>query len=350
MYSCQSLEPISIDYRQPAKITFPSELKRVGIVNNVSEDMPNRIASRYHDLRDINNSGTLRQTKYFNGDAKVATEALAQGIADENYFDLVVICDSALRQHDTRFRNGGLTIEEIGQLTADLNVDLLISLEAVQFRTVKEINYVPEFDLYYGEVKLNAHSTIRVYVPGNAGPIAVTNSSDSIFWEQAGSYNYVNSSLIQENEMIKQASDFAGTLALNALLPSWDTAQRYYFTSGSVQMRDAAVKASEGKWSEATEMWAKAYHATNKARKQYYAAFNTALGYEMQDSIDTAYRWCQTAVEKARLVEKIPADLKGLKAEDAQLFLVAQSYLADLAKRKENHAAIQEQLKRFKEE
>ena len=34
--SCQSLEQISIDYMQPGDMTFPSQLRKVAIVNNTS--------------------------------------------------------------------------------------------------------------------------------------------------------------------------------------------------------------------------------------------------------------------------------------------------------------------------
>ena len=33
--SCQSLEQISIDYLQPADLSFPPQLRKVAIVNNI---------------------------------------------------------------------------------------------------------------------------------------------------------------------------------------------------------------------------------------------------------------------------------------------------------------------------
>ena len=40
------------------------------------------------------------KTDYYNGNAAIATESLAEALAHENYFNEVVICDSALRAHD----------------------------------------------------------------------------------------------------------------------------------------------------------------------------------------------------------------------------------------------------------
>ena len=41
--SCQSLEQISIDYMQPGDMTFPSQLRKVAIVNNTSTEPDNKL-------------------------------------------------------------------------------------------------------------------------------------------------------------------------------------------------------------------------------------------------------------------------------------------------------------------
>ena len=41
--SCQSLEQISIDYMQPGDMTFPSQLRKVAIVNNTSNTPDNKL-------------------------------------------------------------------------------------------------------------------------------------------------------------------------------------------------------------------------------------------------------------------------------------------------------------------
>ena len=41
--SCQTVEQLSIDYMLPAEISFPNELKRVAVVNNVSDTPDNTL-------------------------------------------------------------------------------------------------------------------------------------------------------------------------------------------------------------------------------------------------------------------------------------------------------------------
>ena len=91
--SCQTIEQISIDYMMPAEINFPPELRRVAIVNNVSAIPDNKWIEAE---KPISGNEVARAIAYTHGDAGIATESLARAIADGNYFDEVVICDSAL--------------------------------------------------------------------------------------------------------------------------------------------------------------------------------------------------------------------------------------------------------------
>lgn len=333
--SCQSLEQISIDYMRPAKISFPDELKRIGIVNNVPNDLPNRLSNRWQDQPDIETGNNFRQTRYYNGLPEVTAEAMAHAMADEQYFEQVVICDSALRAHDTRLRAGGLTGEEVNQLASDLDVDLLVSLESVQMRSVREVTYMPEFGFYVGDLETHVRPVLKLYLPGKNEPMALINAADSIYWDEVGNTaDYVRTHLIDEDEMLRQASDYAGTLAVKDLLPYWETDSRYYFTGGNVKMRDAGVYAREGHWAEATALWEEAYAEARKAKTQFYAAYNLALGHEMQDDIATACQWIQTAAEKAA------------QTDYAQL---AQHYLQILQERRDYVTALNAQLRRFKE-
>ena len=83
--------------------------------------------------------------------------------------------------------------------------------------------------------------------------------------------------------MLKEASEFAGTVPVKYMLPHWKTASRYLFTSGSVNMRDAAVYVRENDWKRAIELWKQTYEKKKKGKQKMYAAYNVALGYEMQE-------------------------------------------------------------------
>jgi len=93
--SCQTVEQLSIDYMLPAEISFPNELKRVAVVNNVSDTPDNTLPPKDNTIK--NKNELSRAVAYHEGQPALTTEALAKAIAEQNYFNEVVICDSALR-------------------------------------------------------------------------------------------------------------------------------------------------------------------------------------------------------------------------------------------------------------
>mgnify|MGYP001529207706 CR=1 FL=1 len=106
--SCQSIEQISIDYLQPADLSFPPQLRKVAVVNNTSDAPDNKLITEVQKTKE-NVPEVSRATAYANGDPKIAAESLAEEIAHQNYFDEVVICDSAIQSNQdhslsTRFQ------------------------------------------------------------------------------------------------------------------------------------------------------------------------------------------------------------------------------------------------------
>ena len=161
--SCQSIEQISIDYLQSADLSFPPQLRKVAIVNNASNAPDDKLTPQTKKSKD-NRVEISRAIAYANGDPKVATEAMAEEIAHQNYFDEVVICDSALRTNDKISRESTLSQEEVRQLASDLRVDLIIALENLQFKITKTVRYLEEFGCYQGAIDAKVYQIGRAHV------------------------------------------------------------------------------------------------------------------------------------------------------------------------------------------
>lgn len=348
--SCQSIEQLSIDYMLPAEVSFPPTLRRVAVINNMPTVPENKLIFSEEEQKKGETEIT-RLTNYYNGDPKIATESLAESLAKENYFDEVVICDSALRSKDIHPRESTLTQEEVSSLIQALDVDFLIALENIQMRSVRKINYLRDWGIFQGTVDIKVHPSIKVYLSNRKGPMVTINSNDSIFWEEVGNGEaIVRARLINEEEAIKQASEFAGTIPVKHLLPYWKTSSRYYFAGGSVNMRDAAVFAKEENWNEAIKLWQKSYETT-KGKQKMYAAYNIALGYEMQDSIDIATEWAIKAQTIAQKIDKIDENqAKEIKAENVPNYFQTTLYVKELLERKEGAARLNMQMNRFNDD
>ena len=214
--SCQTIEQIPIEYMMPAEINFPPELRRVAIVNNTSSVPDNKWIESDRSRKD---DEIARAVAYNNGDAKIAAESLAEAIANENYFDEVIICDSALRANDKFAREETLTQEEVKELTENLDVDFLISLENLQLKATKTIRYIPDWSCYYGSVDVKVYPTLRIYIPKRKNPMLTIAPNDSIFWEEFGNTSsYVQTHLIKDSQIQQEASEFAGTIPVKHFL------------------------------------------------------------------------------------------------------------------------------------
>ncbi|WP_291529717.1 DUF6340 family protein [Bacteroides sp. UBA939] len=346
---CQSVEQLSIDYMVPAEISFPSTLKRVAVVNNMPSIPDNQLI--VDEPKEKDKAEITRQTKYYNGNPQIVVESLAEAIAQENYFDLVAICDSALRANDIILRESTLSKEEVEELTESLDVDFLIALENIQIRSLRKIEYQPQWGVYEATLDAKIYPTFKIYLPKRNGPMVTINANDSIFWERFGqSMSYTSSQLIDDKKMLEEASEFAGTIPVKHLLPQWKTVDRYLFTGGSVNMRDAAVFVHEENWDRAIELWKQTYEKKKKGKIKMHAAYNVALGYEMKDSINTAEEWALKAQEIAYDIDKVDNKKKQNTVDISEVpnYLVVTRYLNELQERKAGLIRLDVQMQRFK--
>ncbi|WP_294471043.1 DUF6340 family protein [uncultured Bacteroides sp.] len=349
--SCQSLEQISIDYLQPADLSFPPQLRKVGIVNNTSDTPDNKLIILADKAKDKDTESS-RATAYANGDPKIATQALAEEIADQNYFDAVVICDSALRANDRLPRESTLSQEEVNQLSADLGVDFIISLENLQFKATKTILYLPEFNCYQGAMDMKVYPTVKVYLPGRTKPMSTLHPNDSIFWEEfGGTYAEATTHMIPEQQMLREAAEFAGTIPVKYLVPIWKTGRRYLYTSGSVQMRDAFVYVREDSWDNAYELWLQAFEGAKSDKKKMQAALNIAVYYEMTDSLAKAEEWAVKAQQLAKKTEKKNVTINPQASiDDVPNYYLISLYVAELKQRNSQLPKLNMQMSRFNDD
>ena len=321
--SCQTIEPFKIDYMIPAQVNFPETLRRVAVVNNTPALKSDQIV--------IEQNESEAQKSYW-GDGVLATEELAKALADGNYFDEVIICDSALRATDSVPQAHHLTLDEVAHLTQQLDVDFIISLDAVLIKSQRKMEFFPQWNIFGGSVDSKVYTTTRIYLPQRQNAMATINANDSIFWESDGlTESDALRSLPNDIEVRNQSSQFAGTTPVNQLLPHWRSGQRYLYGGLSVAFRDAMIYVHEGDWNEAITLWEKEFDGKNKRRKKA-AAYNLAVGYELQDQIDQALRWLKLSIEQTQ-PESAEQLMMKLYEQELQLRLSGMQQLQHQTKR-----------------
>lgn len=309
--SCSSLQTISFDQLQAADVSFPDAVRKVAVINN----MPVLKAEDNHETL----SGELE------GDGKVASEALAENMANVNYFDQVVICDSVFRANDEVPRvNVILTKEEIQKLSEDLGVDMILSFDRIHIQTKPGVLFYPDYPMPIDAVDGIISPIVRVYIPSRDKPLFVIAKQDTISWE-------IDPTL-SDQKIVKEASEYAASVPVEHLLPHWESVTRFYYDGGNIEMRDAGVCLRENDWDGAFNLW-KTVYEKRKGQQKMKAAFNIALYYEIKDNVEQAKEW----MEKAKKLVK-----SGTRDEQLITF-----YSLELENREGKLSKLRIQMKRF---
>lgn len=278
--ACSSIQTISFDQLQAGDVSFPNEVRKVAIVNNMPVIEPENTSR-----------GVI--SPELEGDGKIATEHLAENVANVNYFDQVIICDSAFRATDTVPRaNVVLTKEEVDRLAEELGVDMILSFDRLNIQTRSGVIFYSDYPLPVSSVDAVVSPVIRAYVPQRDKPLFAVAKQDTISWDASDPQ-------LSDKKIVAEASEYAAFMPIDHLLPHWNEVLRPYFDGGCVEMRDAGVCLRENDWDGARDLWQTAYEK-RKGQQKMKAAFNLALYYEMKDDIARAKEWLRKAEELAK--------------------------------------------------
>ncbi len=294
--SCTTIQPVAFERLVAADVSFPETVRRIAVVNNVPAIEPQ------------SQPGII--TTWMEGEGSAATESLAEHIASTNYFESVVISDSALNTRAlTGLEETLLTRDQIDRYTADLQADLLVTMDRVILHARPTLLYDDNYPLPLDGVEVVITPVVRVYLPGRDNPMFTLAPSDSISWYASAA---PTDSLIR-----REAAEYAGGIPVNHLLPHWQEISRYYYDGGTVDLRDAAVSVREHDWTTAATLWQRVYDQ-KKGKLRRLAAFNLALYHEMQDELPEALTWIERAADgvKAGTDEARQVDIYRLNLQE----------------------------------
>lgn len=343
--SCVSISQISIDNLEPAKVSFPKDIKTVAIVNNTITDKETKVTEERGELNQI-----ISTKSTFQGNAKLTTEAFAENVAKANFFDEVIICDSVLRERDLLPRESELSQNEVKKLTTDLGVDMLFSVENVTIKTDQRTYFLD--NIFRSTIDATVAPMIKVYLPSRTKPLFTVYPEDKIYWDGYGlSPTIAERNLITKDSLIKEASAFAGELPTKVILPRWEKVNRFYYTSGCLELRDGGALVREGSWDEALKLWQTAHEKKSKKIKMR-TAFNIALYYELQDKIEQAIEWAKKADQLIREKENKKENIgeeksTRLNSNDSLDYIIITRYLLTLKERMNAIQTLNLQMERF---
>jgi hypothetical protein len=348
--SCETIEQISVDQMLPAEVYFPEEIRRVAVIDHPlsSDTLPAAVDS----------AARAAGISWLKGNTAITAESLAKSLADANYFDEVVICDTVVPASGEN--SGTMSREEVKRLTDGLSVDMLLTVDGVSMLTQRKAIAVPEWECYRGVADVKVYSAVQAYIPQRSKPLFSVYANDSIYWEEYGAtVQQVARMLAPDTTVVRESSEFAGTLPLKYLVPHWTTVSRTIYVGNSASMRDAMVAVRQSDWETARQLWKAEYDKTKSERRKMQLAYNLAIYNEMAGDIEEGVSLAEEAQSLAYKVDKVKtiADANGGKAEVTPdnayrmtNYIRTTLYLDKLKARKSQLGNLKVQMQRFSDD
>lgn len=302
---CTTLNEISFDQLNPSLLSFSNDITRVGVAS----------------IKPLEDTKTKVLLSKMDGNMKICCENFAKRIADANYFDKVIICDSVVTiKRDSLNMHEGLNEDEIRKICTGLDVDVLFLFKNLNIEFM-EVYSNP--NLQFNVLRGIVNPLVEVYKSTGNKPMAHICKSDTLFWELHPD--------ITAQVVIDDISYYVSDKYSEYFVPYWKQTYRTYYDGGTADMRDAGLFVRENNWEEALALWRKIYN--QKGRYSAKAAYNIALFYEYKSQPDKSEEWINRA--------------ESLSKEGSEENYVIKKYKSELDRKVRNVNVLTRQMNRF---
>lgn len=293
--ACSGIKTLTIQTHEAAQVTLPKDIRKLLIVDNAvsqSSDVG-------HTEKRLGRSTSDKTTVITDSLPIIFTEALAQFLEEEGFYDVLMLHDKPLRLDREYWKEEPLSPEMMLELKKETGADAIVSLDKLLVTSNWRDNFIQE-GYPYATLNGKIATTLRVYLPTLEGKIPTVHFTDSLQWEGfdiSDGRAYAEFVIPHAEHALKDLAIYAADKMTYVLTPHWMTQERWYYTLPSSIARDAESFAEQSKWLEAVTKWETFFNSSKKKIDKAKIASNIALGYEMLDDIQTAYTWITTAQE-----------------------------------------------------
>lgn len=307
LVSCKTNE-LYINVMQPAPVTMPAAIKKVGIINRSIPTDETKLIDALDRVLSLEGADLDRDGGW------ESIGGLAEELSNNDRFSEVKL----LNNIDFRAsRIGVLPPALAGRLVDSIcsvtGTDALFSLE--RFDTDTKVSYSTpggKIDSPLGNIpvlglQVSMETIIksgwRIYAPSGPGILDEFSFAESLVFTAKGLNLLVAAAALKDRKnAIREVSRNAGHTYAIRILPYRLSVTRDYFVKGTDNFKIARRKAQTGKWDEAGRLWE--LETTNpKLKIAGRACYNMAIINEINGALDDALGWAQKAWEdyKTRL-------------------------------------------------
>lgn len=290
MSACLTLGTVEIEVIQPAKITVPSNINSILIVNN---SLTYPIDSFTNDI----------QKGLFQLDT-TTTQLLAYQVNE--VLNESPRFDSSKLVNDIYFRKAEDLLQPIewngvNSLCSQFEVDALLSLEAFGIHdTIVKTSYYDGYSYYsYSNLVLIVNSMWRIYLKEEKQILEKRIHRDTIYLDEISSKRDYLRAITQPRAINYLADKIAinvSTQIADRMAPYWLPIQRDLFIHSNKQMQQAAKLAYKDNWRDAAQIWKLLTENENK-KIAAGACHNMALVCEVEGKFDIALIWLEESLE-----------------------------------------------------
>lgn len=288
--SCTVYKEYPIDVFKPGEISVPPTVENVALAYRNFKYAGDTLQHFYkdnHQLRRAKNDPKNLDSLL----ASYCLRELASNLKSKNIYDQIHIFPEIYEPHHGS-KLPTLDFGLVGKLTEASNTDLLVSLETFSY-------FYSQYDADYNVPKSREVITAAVwavYDPLAEKIVERKTMIDTVFWnsyDEKGNY-IKNGKLPPRTEALRIAAQLAGENYSKRFFASWVKVNRMYSVPPLPDFEAAEKYLLKNDWDNAILLW-KRYAADKHGKMAINARYNIALGYEMKDDLESAWKWLASA-------------------------------------------------------
>lgn len=290
--SCAGMLYTSIDVLRPAKITFPSDIDRILIVNNTIPQ-PND----YGHITELFNEKQQKVIVEADSLAIFCLAAFTESINEMEFFSSVSVDINSLKKGTDFLSTSAPTEEQIAALTKATQPNGIISLDRILVNDDIAEMYNQEENTFIAYMEARYEKYWSVHFP-DKHKVAKLVTKDTVYWESESYYRQraLNGLPVRKDALIDGAL-ITGARDVSKFIPYWETVDRYFFDSRKKAFKLGMNAVYAKDWDGAITYWEDLLAKTKNDDYKAKITHNLAVVFEMKGDIAKAYAYSNQSLE-----------------------------------------------------
>src|SRR6185437_252851 len=288
LYSCKT-EEVYFNVTEPAPVTIPTSVKRIGIINRSVLSDSNNVRKSIDQVLSIKGANLDKEC------SNESVRGLRDALVQSNTFQSIVFLDSVnIKNSFPGAFPSPLSWDKIEEICRLHNVDALFALELYHTDTRLNLAVAPGYIGGAG-MRTNVNTGWRIYDPQNKIILDEYSIGDGLTFACGGPLD-ATAALMNHKEAVMGVSYRIGQSYGGRILPYTIRVCRKFYIKENLNFKMARRMADAGDWKNAADLWNK---ETNnpKLKIRARAYYDMAIISEINGDVDGAINWAKKAYE-----------------------------------------------------